>query len=335
MIRIKNISKEFNNTQHTVRALSDVNLHIESGDIYGIIGLSGAGKSTLVRCINRLEEPTSGEIIINDDNILNYSITQLRELRKRVGMIFQHFNLLSMRTVADNIAYPMEIAKIPKTERQQHIDRLLELVELSDKKHAYPSQLSGGQKQRVGIARALANQPEILLCDEATSALDPKTTRAILNLLKKINHELGLTIIIITHEMDVIKQICNKVAVMEQGKVIEEGETSTVFTHPKHPTTKSFVHHVTHEIPENFVNSNNNNLLIRLNYKRQMTAEPILSYMIKHFNVHANILLGGIDHLQNMVVGNMIIELIGKETDQGKALNYLKEKGVEYEVITS
>lgn len=333
MIQIQHLQKVFNTLCGPVTALSDVNLTIEKGDIYGIIGLSGAGKSTLVRCINRLEEPTSGKILIENKNILKLTPPELRSIRKRIGMIFQHFNLLNMRTVKENIAYPMEIAKIPIPEQDKRIDELLTLVDLVDKKDTYPSQLSGGQKQRVGIARALANQPDILLCDEATSALDPKTTKSILKLLHKINAELGLTMVIITHEMDVIKQVCNKVAVMENGEVIEHGEVTTLFTHPTHPTTKSFVHYVTHEIPKHLVNSNNNSLTVRLSFKRQAIDEPLISCMVKNFDVDANILLGGIDHLQEMVVGNLVIELIGEASSRIKALNYLEDKGVEYEVI--
>lgn len=334
MIKIQNLGKIFKTTNGPFTALKDVNLTIEQGDIYGIIGLSGAGKSTLVRCINRLEEPNTGKILINGEDILTLNAVELREFRKKTGMIFQHFNLLNMRTVGENIAYPMELAKVPKEIQASKIDELLDLVELQDKKDMYPCQLSGGQKQRVGIARALANEPDLLLCDEATSALDPKTTKSILNLLEKINKKLGLTIIIITHEMEVIKQACNKVAVMEQGQVIEDGSAADIFTHPKHPTTSSFVHHITHEIPETFVNSNKDALLLKLSYKRQSTEEPLISTMVKNFDVHANILLGGIDHLQSMVVGNLVIELLGNELERNKALDYLNKRGIEYEVVT-
>lgn len=334
MINIQHVNKTFETASGQVQALSDVNLTIEKGDIYGIIGLSGAGKSTLVRCINRLEEPSSGNIFIDGTNIMELSSSQLRKTRKNIGMIFQHFNLLNMRTVFQNIAYPMELAGIPKEQQQKKISKLLDLVDLTDKKDAYPSQLSGGQKQRVGIARALANNPTILLCDEATSALDPKTTKSILSLLRKINKELGLTLVVITHEMEVIKQICNKVAVMEDGKVIEDGPVTTIFTHPVHPTTKSFVHQVTHEIPENLLYSDNNSLLVKLSYKRKTIDEPLISNMVKNYSVDANILLGGIDHLQSMVVGNLVLELIGDENNRRKALDYLTTQGVEYEVIT-
>ena len=227
MIVIENLSKEFKAHDQNVSAVDNVSLHVEKGDIFGIIGLSGAGKSTLVRCVNRLEEPTSGHIYINGEEITGASSEKLRDMRKKTGMIFQHFHLLNMRTVEENIAFPLEISNIPN--KEERITDLLRLVELEDKRHSYPSQLSGGQKQRVGIARALANNPSVLLCDEATSALDPKTTQFILELLKKINTELGVTMIMITHQMEVIKQICNKVAVMDHGSIIEQGTLTDIF----------------------------------------------------------------------------------------------------------
>jgi D-methionine transport system ATP-binding protein len=335
VIEIKGVYKEFKGKSNKVEALKNINMHIEQGDIFGIIGLSGAGKSTLVRCINRLEEPTKGEVYIKGKNIMSLNPAELREMRKKIGMIFQHFNLLNSRTVAENIAYPMEIAKVPKEDREKRIDELLKLVELEEKRDSYPSQLSGGQKQRVGIARALANHPDVLLCDEATSALDPKTTQSILKLLKKINETLGLTIVIITHEMEVIKQICSKVAVMEAGEVVETGPVSKVFAHPTHPTTKSFVQNISHDIPEELLDRiDERRKLFRLSFEGIKTSQPILSKMIKKCGVDANILLGGIDHLQQTFIGSLIIELIGDKEEIKNAVAFLEENGVECEVIS-
>jgi D-methionine transport system ATP-binding protein len=331
LIELKDLHKEYKSGSDKVYAVKNVNIKVETGDIYGIIGFSGAGKSTLVRCINRLEEPTSGEVYIKGNNITKLKGQNLREVRKKIGMIFQHFNLLSSRTVAENIAYPMEISGISKEEQNKRIDELLDLVELKDKKNVYPAQLSGGQKQRVGIARALANAPDILLCDEATSALDPKTTLSILRLIKSINQHLGLTVVIITHEMEVIKQVCTKVAVMEQGQIIEQGLVTDIFSKPTHPTTKSFVQNVTHDIPKEFYMEESN--LYRLSFKGTRTKEPIISHMIKKFNVDVNILLGGVDHLQDNIVGNLVVELTGDVNEIEKAIEYLGINNVQCEVI--
>lgn len=241
MIKIENICKIFKSSNQEVKALDNINLTIEKGDIYGIIGLSGAGKSTLIRTLNRLEEPTSGHIFIGDTDLTGLSKEALRKTRQKIGMIFQHFNLLSSRTVADNIKFPLEVAEVDSKEHAKIVDALLKRVELEDKKDSYPSQLSGGQKQRVAIARALANKPSILLCDEATSALDPKTTKSILHLIKEINESTGITVILITHEMHVIKEICDKVAILENGQVIEEGPVEKVFSNPKTATGKIFI----------------------------------------------------------------------------------------------
>lgn len=241
MIKIENICKIFKSSNQEVKALDNINLTIEKGDIYGIIGLSGAGKSTLIRTLNRLEEPTSGHIFIGDTDLTGLSKEALRKTRQKIGMIFQHFNLLTSRTVADNIKFPLEVAEVDSKEHTEIVDALLKRVELEDKKDSYPSQLSGGQKQRVAIARALANKPSILLCDEATSALDPKTTKSILHLIKEINESTGITVILITHEMHVIKEICDKVAILENGQVIEEGPVEKVFSNPKTATGKIFI----------------------------------------------------------------------------------------------
>ncbi|NLL69856.1 MAG: methionine ABC transporter ATP-binding protein [Epulopiscium sp.] len=326
MIRIENISKEFTTQKEAFSAVKNVSIHIKKGDIFGIIGLSGAGKSTLVRCINRLEEPSNGHIYIDGQDITACTDTQLREMRKKIGMIFQHFHLLNRRTVEENIAFPLEISNI--RHKDERITELLHLVELEDKRNSYPSQLSGGQKQRVGIARALANKPSVLLCDEATSALDPKTTKSILELLKKINRELGVTMIVITHEMEVIKQICNKVAVMEGGSVVEQGSVIEVFTNPSHPVTKQFVQSVSHDLPKSFITQNTNQKLVRISYQSERVDKPLLSKAIRKFDVDANILLGGIDHLNNHIIGNLIVEFSGEKENIQGAIHYLEENNV-------
>lgn len=247
MIEISNVSKEYNTPYGKITALRDINLTIEKGDIFGIIGFSGAGKSTLIRCINRLEEPDLGNITIDNLDITTLDKKELNKSRKKIGMIFQQFNLLDSRTVFENIAFPLQIDKVPKKKIKERVEEILELVDLSDKRNAYPSQLSGGQKQRVGIARALANKPDILLSDEATSALDPLTTFSILELLKDINKKLNITIILITHELEVIKYICKNTAVIEQGKITESGKTEELFINPKSDTLKKFL-----EILSNF-----------------------------------------------------------------------------------
>jgi D-methionine transport system ATP-binding protein len=333
-IQLKSVSKTYRQRKKSVTALQDISLTIDHRDVYGIIGLSGAGKSTLIRCLARLVIPSSGEVLFHGEDLAQMSKEKLRAFRKKAGMIFQHFNLLSSRTVAENIAFPLEIADVSKEEQKKRIDELLELVGLQDKKEAYPTQLSGGEKQRVGIARALANHPEVLLCDEATSALDPKTTKEILKLLKNINKTLGVTIVLITHEMEVIKAICNRVAVIEKGSIVEEGLVTDVFSDPRHPTTKRFLDKSFHEIPEEFYKHlSENRKLLRLKFKGTAAGEPIISELVKKFHVDANILMGWIDRLQNLFVGTLIIELLGPAQGIRDALQYLLEKDVHYEVI--
>lgn len=331
MIIIENLYKEFIAHDQTVSAVDNVSINVDKGDIFGIIGLSGAGKSTLVRCINRLEEPTKGHIYIDGQDITKCNPNELRDMRKKVGMIFQHFHLLNMRTVEENIAFPLEISNIPN--KEQRITDLLRLVELEDKRHSYPSQLSGGQKQRVGIARALANNPSVLLCDEATSALDPKTTQSILELLKKINQELGVTMIMITHQMEVIKQICNKVAVMEGGRVVEQGTLLDIFANSKHPITSQFVRSVSHDLPTSLITQNQDNVLVRISYQSEGVGKPLLSKAIRKFNVDANILLGGIDNLSNNIIGNLVVEFSGDPDQIQAAIGYLEENNVTCERI--
>ena len=254
MIKIRELTKIYENGEIYVKAVDNVSLDIEKGQIYGIIGLSGAGKSSLIRCIHLLEQPTKGSVEIDDVDIVKLPKPKVRKLRQKIGMIFQHFNLLSSRTVLENIMLPLEVAGMPKEKRLERAHELLELVGLTDKANTYPAQLSGGQKQRVGIARSIANEPEILLCDEATSALDPQTTKSILELLKSINKKFNITIILITHEMEVIKYICNQVAVIEDGLIVEEGDVLDVFTNPQHPTTQVFLGHNENKLPESVLN---------------------------------------------------------------------------------
>ncbi len=334
MFKLESVSKRYTFGKQTVHALQDVSLEIGKGDVYGIIGLSGAGKSTLIRCLSRLAEPTSGNIIFHGQNLAHLDKHALRDFRKNIGMIFQHFNLLSSRTVARNIAYPLEIIGMPIDQQNTRVDELLSLVGLQGKKESYPSQLSGGEKQRVGIARALANYPEVLFCDEATSALDPRTTREILSLLKGINKQFGVTIVLITHEMEVIKQICNKVAVIENGKIIEDGLVADIFTEPQHLTTKQLLMTGSHEIPPAFLKAASpNRKLIIIRYRGEVANQPIISEIIRKFNVEANIFLGWIDRLRDLSVGTLGIELTGSPQGINDALNYFTDKNVLYEVI--
>lgn len=259
---------------------------------------------------------------------------ELRCCRRKIGMIFQHFNLLSSRTVAENISYPLEVHGMPLDERQKRIDEMLKLVGLESKRNAYPAELSGGQKQRVGIARALASHPDVLLCDEATSALDPKTTRDILALLKRLNRDLGLTIVLITHEMDVVKQLCNKVAVIDKGRVVESGPLLDIFASPEHATTKEFLQHTTHELPTSlFKRKEAGGILLKLSFKGKEAGEPLISQMIKKHDIDVNILHGWAESLQGMLVGNLVIDITGPKEAQKAALSYLEQHHVHYEVL--
>lgn len=329
MIVLENINKIYPNGLHAVK---DVNLKIKKRDIFGIIGLSGAGKSSLIRLINRLEEPTSGKILINDKNILELSKDELLERRKKIGMIFQHFNLLSSRTVEENVAFSLEIAKWDKKDIGKRVAELLEIVGLEDKAKYYPSQLSGGQKQRVSIARALANNPDILLSDEATSALDPKTTKSILELLKEIQQKFGLTVVMITHQMEVVKEICNKVAIMSEGKIVEEGSVHHIFSDPQNDITKEFISYVHQQSDTEFKYSKNKgNTILKLKFIGTATKDPILSKVIRASNVDISVLGGTIEELSTMQVGHLYLELSGE--DQEKAIEYLKEFDVKVEVL--
>lgn len=331
MIYIKNANKIYPNGLHAVK---NINLHIKKGDIFGIIGLSGAGKSSLIRLLNRLEEPTSGEIIIDGVNIVSLNKKELLEKRKKIGMIFQHFNLLSSRTVGENVAFALEIANWKKSDIDKKVDELLELVELSEKKNSYPSQLSGGQKQRVAIARALANNPEILLSDEATSALDPKTTKAILELIKNIQKKLGLTVVMITHQMEVIRDICNKVAVMAQGEIVETGGVHHIFSAPQANITKELISHLPNdnETTVNLVKTQGK-MIIKLKFLGEIAEEPILSRAIKKFDINFSIIGGSIENLSTMQVGHLYIELSGDINEQKQAIDWFLEEGIFAEVV--
>lgn len=334
MITIQNLSKSFKNGENRIWAVKNVNLHVNKGEIFGIIGLSGAGKSTLIRCLNRLEEPTEGKIIIDGVDITSLDKNELRKSRKEIGMIFQHFNLLAQKTVYENIAFPLQLEKLNKDAIKERVNTLLEYVELSDKRDAYPSQLSGGQKQRVAIARALANNPKILLSDEGTSALDPQTTKSILDLLNKIRHEFGLTIVLITHQMEVVKDICDKVAIIENGEIIETNSALELFRNPKTKTAKAFISSLKANAEEEFIRPELfKGKIIRLSFLGDSAKEPIVSRMIKKFDIEVNILSGNINELMSTSVGHLILGLSGQNGEVEKAINYLKDQNVNVEVI--
>lgn len=322
MIELKNISKTFQTADGTVEALKNVNLSIEDGDIYGIIGMSGAGKSTLVRCINMLERPTEGSVIINGVDIGKLGAAELRRERRKITMIFQGFNLLMQRTCIDNICFPLELAGVKKKEARKKAAELLETVGLPDKGGAYPAQLSGGQQQRIAIARALATEPEILLCDEATSALDPKTTQSILDLIAEINKRLGITVIVITHQMSVVEKICSKVAILDGGEVVEEGSVSEVFTNPHSDAAKRLVFP---DGAESSVPSFASDSVIRLVYNGALVADtPLIAKMAKDEGIAANILAAQTKCIGDKVFGNMLLDIDGGEKELERAITYLQ-----------
>lgn len=341
MITLQNISKTFIDGGKEVQAVKDVNLTIHDGDIFGIIGFSGAGKSTLVRCINLLERPTSGTVTVDDKEITALSAKELRKARKKIGMIFQHFNLMPSRTIFGNVAYPLKGSGLSKQEIADKVHNLLDLVGISEKENAYPSQLSGGQKQRVAIARALANDPKILLCDEATSALDPQTTKAILKLLQKVNETLGITIVVITHEMDVVKEICNRVAVMDHGNVVEEGEVFSIFATPQNKVTRDFIKTTSNlqkieelvEAGSPVVALKPGELIVRLSYIEKNASEPLISAVTEKFGIILNIIFADVEIVQNAPIGGTVAIVSGDKDKVEQALTYLKEKNVGVEVI--
>jgi len=316
MIEFKNASKTFTLGKREVHAVKDVSLFVGKGEIFGIIGFSGAGKSTLLRLVNMLERPTSGSVFIQDVDVSSLSSKDLRTQRRNIGMIFQNFNLLNSRTVAGNIAYPLKLAGMSKKEITERVAELLDFVGLTDKAKDYPDQLSGGQKQRVGIARALAPSPDILICDEATSALDPDTTADILRLLKKVNQDLGITILLITHEMHVIQSICDKVAVMENGEVIETGNVFETFTDPQHSTTHRFIQSVQQDLPsEKLINewqSKGGTKLYRVIFKGDIASDPVLSKITRKYGVDFNIVYGSVRELQERFFGNLLVSFEGE-----------------------
>lgn len=341
MIELQHIDKIYHTSSGDLHALKDINLTINEGEIFGIIGLSGAGKSTLVRCINMLERPTSGKVIVDGQEMTALGEEQLRKARQNIGMIFQHFNLLSSRTVFGNIAFPLEIQGLDKAAIQKKVEPLLDLVGLKDRADHYPSQLSGGQKQRVGIARALASDPKVLLCDEATSALDPQTTESILNLLRDINKRLHITIVMITHQMNVVKEICDRVAVIENGEIIEQGSMVDIFTNPQKATTREFVASIQHNDLPDFIRKLDihkdykagDKALVSLSFIGDSAGEPIVSVLIKEYDTNVNILTANIENLQDTPFGTLLIEVEGDEAHLKKALDYLHERKVKDEVI--
>ena len=335
MIEFKNISKHYQLKGQTIRALDQINLTIPEGSIFGIIGYSGAGKSTLIRLINLLERPNSGQVIVNDTDFTALTANQLRQERSNIGMIFQHFNLLSTKTVAQNIEMPLKLLGVAKPEREKRLAELLEFIDLSHKKNAYPDELSGGQKQRVGIARALANHPKILLCDEATSALDPQTTQSVLDLLKKINKEQGITIVMVTHEMDVIEKVCDYVAVMERGRVIETGRTLDLFSQPQHPTTKTFIQTVLQQqLPVNILKNlenQNHHSIYSLQFLGTSAQETVVQAAIKKFDISLNILFANMTEIDGSVIGQMFIQLLGDANIIQDVVTFFEEHGVKVE----
>ena len=332
MIEFRQVSKTFSRNGNDILALDNISLNIDKGDVFGIIGYSGAGKSTLLRLINRLESPGSGEVLINGESLQHASGKRLNAVKKDIGMIFQNFNLLNSKTVFHNIAIPLILQGRDRAFIQARVTELLAFVNLSDKIHSYPNELSGGQKQRVGIARALATNPSVLLCDEATSALDPHTTVQILLLLQEINRRYGITIVLITHEMSVIQKICNKVAVMENGRVVEQGEVFTLFAEPQHAVTASFVQSVIHDrLPQSVVDllqRSGNGQTLRLEFVGATAQQPIINRIIKDYAIEVNILFASMSEVQSTILGFMIVQILGEEQQTASAVHYLREAGV-------
>lgn len=340
MISIKNVQKIYASKQGQVKAVDDVNIEIKEGEIFGVIGYSGAGKSTLIRMLNGLEIPSDGTITVANRVVSKIKGSALRQARQEISMIFQHFNLLWSRTVKENIAFPLEIAGIAKAERMSRVDELIKLVGLEGRENAYPSELSGGQKQRVGIARALANNPKVLLCDEATSALDPQTTDSILDLLVDINKRLGLTIVLITHEMHVIQKICHRVAVMEGGRIVELGSVLEVFKNPQQPITKRFVQQVTEpeetkETAGHLIERYPEGKVVQLTFVGEAAEQPLITNLIRHHEVTVNILQGKINQTQNGSYGTLFIHLDGDGREITRAIEYIRSQLVGVEVLTN
>jgi D-methionine transport system ATP-binding protein len=341
MITLENVSKTFHGGAGGVEAVKNVSLRVEQGEIHGVIGFSGAGKSTLVRCINLLERPDSGRVFLDDEELTALSGKELRKARRKIGMIFQQFNLFASRTAFQNIAYPLRYSGLSKEQIKERVGELLTLVGLEDKEKSYPSQLSGGQKQRVAIARALANEPVALLCDEATSALDPQTTHSILRLLKELNERLGITIIVITHEMQVVKEICDKVTVMENGAVVESGDVFSVFANPAKQITQDFINTTTNLSKINQLIDEHHELtelkpgeyIMKFKYIEKTAAAPLVSSISRLYSVHVNIIFANLDWIGGAPLGEMISVVSGDKENIDKAVEYLRENKVKVEVI--
>ena len=340
MIEIKDVNKVFYQGERTINALSDINLTIAQGSIYGVIGSSGAGKSTLIRCVNLLERPSSGNVIVDGIDLTELSSQELTLARRKIGMIFQHFNLLASRNVFDNVSLPLELAGVNKKAIKIKVDSLLELVGLSDKSDSYPANLSGGQKQRVAIARALASDPKVLLCDEATSALDPATTQSILELLRKINQELNLTILLITHEMAVVKGICSEVAIIGAGKLVEQGPVGDIFAHPKTQLARQFIRSTLDlSIPDDYrerlsaEHTDSSYPLVRLEFTGASVDAPLISQVAREFNIDISILSSNMDYVGGIKFGLMLAEFFGTQEAAQQAITFLKEHKVEIEVL--
>jgi len=331
MITLRQLNKIYFVNQEKFQALDNINLTINKGEIFGVLGKSGAGKSTLLRCVNLLERPSSGHVMVNGVDLTDLSVARLRQERHKIGVIFQHFNLLTSRTVFENIALPLEILGMPETHIQKKVTTLLELVGLSDKRQHFPNQLSGGQKQRVGIARALASDPHVLLCDEATSALDIESTQSILSLLKAINKDWGLTILLITHELDVVKQICDRVGIIHQGQLVEQNTTVTIFSNPTHPVTKQLLEqsHGAYVPGKRDANS----LVLKLTFIGKDSEEPLISSLVKKFDVTVNIRQALIEKIQETTVGSTICQLTGEKAAIAQALQYLGTTSIKAEVL--
>lgn len=341
MIQLVDVSKDFISDKVQVNAVKNVSLTINDGEIFGVIGYSGAGKSTLVRCINLLERPTKGQVLIDDVDLVQLKEKDLRKYRQKIGMIFQQFNLLASRTVFENVAFPLKYRGISKEEIKERVLSLLDLVGISDKAHSYPSQLSGGQKQRVAIARALATEPSILLCDEATSALDPQTTKSILKLLKEVNQKLGITIVIITHEMQVIKEICDRVAVMEDGNVAELNDVVSIFSNPKAQITKDFISSTSNlsrmdeliKERANVARLEPGQRIWRLDFYGSKTREPTIANITRKFNINPSIIFANTEVISDTVLGSLIVIVTIAEDLEKEVIEYLKEKQIKVEVI--
>ncbi len=335
LIELIGIDKEYRAKNRIVTALQHVNLTVKKGEIFGVIGRSGAGKSTLLRCVNLLERPTNGQVIVGGQDLTSLKEGELQKERKRIGMIFQHFNLLSTATVEQNIAFPLKLSKLPQKKIAAKVASLLELVGLSQHRKQYPSQLSGGQKQRVGIARALASDPDILLCDEATSALDPQTTESILELLKDINAKLGITILLITHEMGVIRAICDRVAVMDQGQIVELGDVLDVFLKPQHEVSKQFVSEVADSIDGSAFNreAGSGGRILRIIFRGEQTYEPVLYETVKETGATFAILQGTVSRMKDTPYGQLVVELRGSDADVDAVVGGLCSRGLEVSVL--